>query len=114
MMRAAAHEFLIRHFVAVTGVLALLGYIAIYAQPHAPDPIRSDGYSYYVYLPAWLLDGDTTLDSQARTFPGGAYPEFTGIRRWPGTNRWVNPHPIGPALLMAPFFVVAHIVTRWS
>jgi hypothetical protein len=113
-MRAAAHEFLIRHFVAITGVLGLLGYIAIYAQPHAPDPIRSDGYSYYVYLPAWLLDSDTTLDSQARTFPHGEFPEFTGIRRWPGTNRWVNPHPIGPALLMMPFFVVAHVITRWT
>jgi hypothetical protein len=114
MMRAAAHEFLIRHFVAIAGVLALAGYVAIYAGPQAPAPIRSDGYSYYVYLPAWLLDGDTTLDSQARTFPDGVYPEFTGIRRWPGTNRWVNPHPIGPALLMAPFFVIAHVVTRWS
>jgi hypothetical protein len=114
MMRAAAHEFLIRHFVAITGVLALFAYIAIYAQPHALDPIRSDGYSYYVYLPDWFLDGDTTLDSQALTFPHGDYPEFTGIRRWPGTNRWVNPHPIGPALLMTPFFVVAHVLTRWS
>jgi hypothetical protein len=114
MMRAAAHDFLIRHFVAVAGVLALLGYIAIYAQRAAPDPIRSDGYSYYVYLPAWFLDGDTTLDSQARTFPHADFPDFTGIRRWPGTNRWVNPHPIGPALLMTPFFIVAHVVTRWS
>lgn len=112
-MRAGTHGFLIRHFVAVVGLLALLGYVAIYSRPQASDPIRSDGYSYYVYLPSWFLSGDTTLDAQARTFPGGDYPEFTGIRRWPDTNRWVNPHPIGPALLIAPFFLVAHVLTRW-
>jgi hypothetical protein len=96
------------------GVLALASYVAIYAHPRSPDPIRSDGYSYYVYLPSWLLKGDTTLDAVARTLPDGDYPEFTGIRRWPGTNRWVNPHPIGPALLMTPFFLVAHALTRAS
>ncbi len=93
-------------------MLALLSYAAIYSRQGAPAPIRSDGYSYYVYLPSWFLHGDTTLDSVARTFPGGEYPEFTAIRRWPGTNRWVNPHPMGPAILMAPFFFGAHALTR--
>jgi hypothetical protein len=114
MVRARINGFLIRHFVGIVGVLALLSYVAIYARPQAPDPIRSDGYSYYVYLPSWLLHGDTTLDVLARTLPNGEYPEFTGIRRWPGTNRWVNPHPIGPALLMSPFFLAAHVLTRSS
>jgi hypothetical protein len=114
MMRAGTHGFFIRHFVAIAGLLALLSYVAIYTRPQVSDPIRSDGYSYYVYLPSWFLYGDTTLDAKARTFPGGNYPEFTGIRRWPGTDRWVNPHPIGSALLMTPFFLVAHVLTRWS
>ena len=113
-MGAGINGFLIRHFVAIVGVLALLCYAAIYARPHSPDPIRSDGYSYYVYLPSWLLHGDTTLDVVARTLPNGDYPAFTAIRRWPGTNRWVNPHPIGQALLMTPFFLVAHALTRAS
>jgi hypothetical protein len=112
MTGAGIKGFLIRHFVAIAGVLALLCYAAIYARQQAPDPIRSDGFSYYVYLPSWILRGDTTLDALARTFPHGDYPEFTGIRRWPGTNRWVNPHPIGPALMMLPFFVAAHAVTH--
>jgi hypothetical protein len=114
MMRAGIYAFLIRHFVAFVGVFALLSYAAIYGQPGPPAPIRSDGYSYYVYLPSWFLNGDTTLDAVARTFPGGQYPEFTAIRRWPGTNRWVNPHPIGQAILMVPFFVVGHLATRLS
>jgi hypothetical protein len=98
--------------VAVTGVFAVLSYTAIYSRANAPSPIRSDGYSYYVYLPSWLLHGDYTLDAVARTLPRAEYPEFTGIRRWPGTNRWVNPHPIGEAILIAPFFAAGHLVTR--
>jgi hypothetical protein len=114
MTRAGIDDFLIRHFVAIAGVLALLGYAAVYGHRQAPDPIRSDGYSYYVYLPSWFLHGDATFDAQARTLPGGVYPDFSGIRRWPGTDRWLNPHPMGPALLIAPFFLVAHVLTRWS
>jgi hypothetical protein len=112
MVRGGVYGFLIRHFVAIAGALALLSYAAIYSRQGAPAPIRSDGYSYYVYLPSWFLHGDTTLDGVARTLPGGEYPEFTAIRRWPGTNRWVDPHPMGPAILIAPFFFVAHALTR--
>jgi hypothetical protein len=111
-MRVGLYDFLIRHFVAVTGVFALLSYGAIYSRANAPSPIRSDGYSYYVYLPSWLLHGDSTLNAVARTMPGGEFPDFTAIRRWPGTDRWVNPHPIGEAVLIAPFFAAAHLVTR--
>ena len=67
-----------------------------------------------MYLPSWWLHGDTTLTAPALAFPNGDYPAFTGIRRWPGTNRWVNPHPMGEAILMTPFFAGAHILTRWS
>jgi hypothetical protein len=112
MAREGLYDFLIRHFVAVTSVLALLSYVAIYSRARSPEPIRSDGYSYYVYLPSWFLYGDTTLGAVARTLPGGEYPEFTAIRRWPATNRWVNPHPMGTAILMTPFFLAAHAVTR--
>jgi hypothetical protein len=36
------------------------------------------------------------------------------ITRWATTGRWVNPHPIGVAVLMMPFFGLAHLLTRWS
>jgi hypothetical protein len=97
-----------------TAVLGLAAYVSIYAFHLTRAPIRSDGYSYYVYLPAWLLHGDPTLAAVAEECCGGTYPEFTGLRRWPGTGRWVNPHPIGVAIMMAPFFVAAHLLTRWS
>jgi hypothetical protein len=104
----------VRHFVAVVGGLALAGYVVVYANRLVDAPIRSDAYSYYVYLPSWFLYGDPSLDAVARDCCGGAFPEFTGIRRWPGTLRWVDPHPIGVAVQMAPFFGLAHALTRWS
>ena len=83
--------------------------------PAAPaTPIRSDGYSYYVYLPAWFIYGDSSLSAVARDCCGGEFPAFTAIIRWPGTRRWVNAHPIGVAVLQAPFFLVAHALTKWS
>jgi hypothetical protein len=103
----------LRHFVLVAGVLAVAGYAAIYTLTDKV-PIRSDGYSYYVYLPSWFLYHDVTLEGPARECCGGSYPSFTGITRSPGTGRWVDPHPIGVAILMAPFFVGAHLLTLVS
>jgi hypothetical protein len=42
------------------------------------------------------------------------YPAFTGITRRPDTGRWLNPHPIGVAILMAPFFLLSDALTWWS
>ena len=80
----------------------------------ASPPIRSDGYSYYVYLPSWFLYGDSTLDAVARDCCGGEFPSFTAIIRWPDTERWVNAHPIGVAILQTPFFLIGHALTKWS
>ena len=104
----------LRYFLAIVAFLAFESYVAIYSQARAQAPIRSDGYSYYVYLPSWLIYGDPSLESVARHCCGGTFPAFTAITRWRGTGRWLNPHPIGTAILMAPFFAVAHVVTRWS
>ena len=96
------------------GVAALASYVVVYAAPLADAPIRSDGYSYYVYLPAWLIHRDPTLQAVADDCCGGAFPEFTSIVRWPATRQWINPHPIGVAVLMLPSFGAAHALTRWS
>ena len=95
-------------------VLCVAGYIFIYATGRASHPIRSDGYSYYVYLPAWIIYGDASLSAVARDCCGGEFPAFTAIIRWPGSRRWVNAHPIGVAVLQAPFFLAAHGLTKWS
>lgn len=100
--------------IAVAAVLCLAGYAWVYGAGLADAVIRSDGFSYYVYLPSWFLYQDTTLTEVARDCCGGFYPEDTGILRWPGTRRWVNAHPIGVAVMQAPAFPLAHALTRWS
>jgi len=103
------------HFVAITGAIALTAFVVIYAIPIFDTlPIRSDGYSYYVYLPSWFIHHDLTLEAVAADCCGGNYSGFTLITRWPETGHWLNVHPIGVALLVLPFFVAAHLLTLWS
>lgn len=104
-----------RHFVAIATAVGLLTYVAIYTIPvFDTPPIRSDGYSYYVYLPSWLIYGDPTLESVAADCCGGTYGGFDLVVRWPETGQWLNVHPIGVAVLMLPFFIAAHLLTKWS
>ena len=104
----------LRYFVLAVAILGVVATVSISALNLSAGVFRSDGYSYYVYLPAWFLYADPTLAAVADDCCGGTFPEFTGIRRWPATGRWINPHPIGVAIQMAPFFAVAHLLTRWS
>ena len=103
-----------RVVVSFSAALCLLGYLWVYATGVADLPIRSDGFSYYVYLPSGFLFGDTTLAAVARDCCGGEFPDFTAIIRWPETRRWVNAHPIGVAIMQAPLFPVAHLLTLWT
>ena len=100
--------------VAFAAVACLAGYVYAYTEGRAGTPIRSDAYSYYVYLPAWFLYHDPSLEAVAADCCGGEFPAWTAISRWPFTHRWVDAHPIGEAILIAPFFGVAHALTRWS
>ena len=100
--------------VTCAAALCLAGYVFVYATGRAGAPIRSDGFSYYVYLPSWGIFHDTTLDAVARDCCGGEFPDSTAIIRWPGTGRWVNAHPIGVAVMQAPMFVAAHALTKWT
>jgi hypothetical protein len=103
----------VRHFVAATAVIAIFAYVWIFSRP-GDAPIHSDGYSYWVYLPSWLIYHDVTMEALARDWYGGTYPGFTGLLRWPTTGLWVNLHPMGTAILMAPFFVAGDLLSLWS
>jgi hypothetical protein len=103
-----------RRVLLAAALLSAAGYVFVYATARADPPIRSDGYSYYVYLPSWFLYHDASLGAVARDCCGGEFDPFTAIIRWPGTGRWVNAHPIGVAILQAPFFAVGHALTKWS
>jgi hypothetical protein len=103
-----------RHFVAAAAVAAAVAYTALFGHIHGLPQFQSDGYSYYVYLPSTLIYHDVTLEALADDWYGGRYPDPTGIRRWPSTGRWLNLHPIGTAILMTPFVLVADRLTVWS
>jgi hypothetical protein len=98
----------------LAGAVCLAGYVHAYTSGRAGTPIRSDAFSYYVYLPAWFLHHDPSLAAVADDCCGGEFPAWTAIIRWPVTHHWVNAHPIGEAILIAPFFAVAHALTRWT
>jgi hypothetical protein len=103
-----------KRLIPLAAAVCLAGYVHAYTGAIAGTPIRSDAFSYYVYLPSWLLYHDASLQAVADDCCGGDFPEFTAIVRWPATGRWVNAHPIGVAVLVAPFFGLAHVLTRWS
>jgi hypothetical protein len=100
--------------IALAAAACLAGYVYAFASGRAGTPIRSDAFSYYVYLPAWALYHDPSLQAVANDCCGGEFPEWTAIVRWRFTRQWVNAHPIGEAVLIAPFFAVAHALTRWT
>lgn len=107
-------ERILRRFGLLATIVTLTAYVLVHAAALIDAPIHSDGYSYYVYLPAWFLHHDPSLQAVADDCCGGTFPAFTSIVRWPATGRWINPHPIGVALATAPLFLSAHLLTRWS
>ncbi|HEY2431577.1 MAG TPA: hypothetical protein VGI12_02815 [Vicinamibacterales bacterium] len=106
--------FVRRHLILCATAACLAGYTYAYTSGRAGLPIRSDAYSYYVYLPALALYHDPSLQAVADDCCGGTFPAWTAISRWRGTRRWVDAHPIGVAVMTAPFFVAAHLLTRWT
>lgn len=104
----------LRLFILLVFCAGLVAQVEVYRRGLADQPIRSDGISYHVYLPSVVLHGSPRLWATADEQFGGAYSEYTGILRWPNTSWWLNPHPIGVAVLMLPFFLIAHALTLWS
>jgi hypothetical protein len=100
--------------IPLAAIACLIGYVYAYGSGRPGLPIRSDAFSYFVYLPSWFLYHDPTLQDVADDCCAGEFPAWTAIIRWPRTHQWVNAHPIGQAVMMAPFFGVAHVLTWWT
>lgn len=96
----------------LVGLLALatlmLQMLAYTEQAFGP-PIRADGEGYYAYLPAYLIDGDPTLETLALRRYDGTMPAHTFWKRYEPTGRYVCVYPAGVALMMSPFFTAAHV-----
>lgn len=104
----------VRGSVGVIAAMAVAAYVLVYVRSYADAPLRSDGYSYYVYLPATFIYHDPSLEALSRDWYQGRFPDFSAIRRWPATGRWLDACPIGVAVMMLPFFLAADALTRWS
>jgi hypothetical protein len=75
--------------------------------------VGSDGIRYYVYLPSLIIDGDLDFTDEYTYFyafnPGKLERVISDLTpQGIPSNQW----PIGPAILWAPFFVLAHMVAR--
>src|ERR1051325_4627844 len=103
-----------RHIVAAVVFAAMAAYAAIYATGLADTPVRSDGFEYYVYLPAVVIHHDPTLERFARDCCRGTFPGPIGIWRSPTTGRMIDRHTMGVAVLVFPLFVLAHLLTLWT
>ena len=61
----------------LAAVACLAGYVHAYTGGRAGTPIRSDAFSYYVYLPSWALfhdpvaAGASPMSAAAESFPRG-------------------------------------------
>jgi hypothetical protein len=101
---------------AAIGVLAIAANATIYAAHltyYDEPPIRSDGMSYYVYLPALLLDHDVTMVRTAARSFGGNPEEIADVyltHDTSGGTRPLDPHGVGVAVLATPFFGIGHLV----
>lgn len=96
--------------ITATAALGILSVVLIYSLRWNSPPIRSDGVGHYLYLPAALIDHDLTLEKTVQRDFGGHRPETAGVNR-AETGRMLDKYPIGEAVLLLPFFGIAHLVT---
>lgn len=95
-----------RFFLIISVGLIALSYIYIYiVRGTSGNPIRSDGWGYYSYLPA-------VFDYHDLTFSFSDDPE-KDVTIWVDAyGNYINKYPVGVAILEFPFFIVVDIVCK--
>lgn len=95
-------------------ILSFLSVFWIYQTRLNFPPIRSDGIGYYSYLPAIFVHKDLSMNSlieeklkEEPTIPNS----YAGIYVYKDSGKRIDKYPIGVAVLMAPFFFVAHFAS---
>jgi hypothetical protein len=86
---------------------------------HTDPPIRSDGWGYYLHLPAAFVYGDLHL-SFLKT--GDLPPDLARHRFASGNWQGLSPtetgyrdkYALGPAVLQLPFFLGALVYAKWT
>lgn len=75
--------------------------------------MRSDGLSYYAYLPAAIVDHDLTFETYNKNFADGSVSSHmrAGLTSTNGLgNGSINKYPVGPSILALPFFLISHFL----
>lgn len=87
---------------SITTFLMLISIVWVYHFKVLNAPkVYSDGFGYYVYLPA-ITHGDFTFSFTE----GWEHP--LGLKQVEGGM--INKYPVGTAIMEAPFFLMAHII----
>jgi hypothetical protein len=80
------------------------------------EPIRSDGYGYYAYLPALFVDHNLTMKTAlAYRWTVALKPlgyNWYGIAPYPSTGILLDKYTLGTALLQSPSFLAAYAVAH--
>ena len=121
-MKQALQDRPLQPFLWAVAILGIIGIAEVYSLRLNYPPIRSDGLGYYLYLPATFIYHDIGLQSIADFFRSGILPDLAGAELWQdsGPSLWANStnylikYPMGEALLMAPFFLLAALMALLS
>jgi hypothetical protein len=99
-------------------VLAIgaIAYLLTYTFYGRHIPVDADGEGYYAYLPAYLLDHDPSFKT---VLLRDILPQYAGLGHQPPaafgfsaqpTGAWLDKYGVGVAILVLPFFAIAHAV----
>ena len=101
-------------FLLILGTVCLFVFLLTITLPRIDNQlIGSDGIQYYVYLSSLLLDGDLDFTDEYTYFFAYEPGKAEGIINNPiSQDLPPNQQPIGPAILWAPFFLLAHLLAN--
>jgi hypothetical protein len=97
---------------------ALLIDLYVYKHGYSWPPIRSDGFGYYLYLPAIFIHGDIVFKFfNDPTFAAAIHADYPfSDWSWAGltaqADGFVNKHPVGTAIMQMPFFLGAWTIAK--
>ena len=92
-------------FIIIVMVLSLYSYFYLYnaGNLHKSFQVRSDGEGYYMYLPAYIIHRDFSLQKMKDLVDSG----IEGLSQQ-ANGRYINKYAIGEAIMIMPFFLLAH------
>jgi hypothetical protein len=96
-------------FLFIIFICCLLSYVFVYFSNIKSEVITSDSQGYYAYLPAFLIYQDFSMQRKGLYHPEAESLTYPAIYLNNKTNRFVSKYPVGIAVLLLPFFVIAHL-----